>query len=148
MARHSTLTLLPLFLSLLLPGVATAGIWQPSSGGGGAAPITKTISGAIAAGASATGNTTDFFDVGSIFEVWFTSTASSCVDVEFFRKDTMLAADRVYYVYHADGLTSAWQDLVGTSYRDEDGTTELHWRITNCGAAISTVSLTVYGVGE
>jgi len=132
----------------LLAVLSTAGIWQPSSGGGGAAPITKTVSGAIAAGASSSGNVTDWMNVGSIFEVRMTSTASACVDIELFRKDTLLAVDRVYYVFHADGQTAAWQDLIGTSYRDEDGTKELHWRLTNCGAAVSTVTLTVYGVGQ
>ena len=46
---RARLTLFPLSLSLLLLcGVAWAGIWQPSSGGG-AAPISLNVTGAIGA---------------------------------------------------------------------------------------------------
>lgn len=145
---RSLLTLLLSMALLLLCGVVYAGITQPSSGGG-AAPKTVTISsGVLASGASANGDATDWFDLGSIFRVRFTSTASSCVDVQLFGRDTKLSADRVYYVYHADGQTATWYDRIGVGYADLDGTKELHWTVTNCGAASTTVSLVVDGVGK
>ncbi len=147
MKRH--LTLFSLLLALLLPAGAGAGIWQPSSGGGGAAPVTATISsGVLAAGAEATGDEGSWFDLGSIFRLQVASTASTCVDVELYAKDTKLDADRVYYAYHLDGATATWVDRIGVGYSDDDASAELHWRITNCGAVATTVTLTVDGVGQ
>lgn len=148
MRRH--LTLFSLLLALLLcGGVAWGGIWQPSSGGGGAAPITATISsGALAAGAESTGDEGSWFDLGSIFRLQVASTASTCVDVELYAKDTKLDSDRVYFAYHLDGATATWVDRIGVGYSDDDASAELHWRITNCGAVATTVTLTVNGVGQ
>lgn len=151
--RHLSplLLLSTLLLSGLLPGVASGGIWQPSSGGGGggAAPVTATISsGVLAAGAEATGDATGWFDLGSIFRVQVASTASTCVDVALYARATKLTADRVYWAYHLDGVTATWVDRIGVGYADEDSTTELHWRITNCGPVATTVTLTVDGVGQ
>ena len=142
----------PALGDVLVATDATHATWQAAPGGG-AAPVSLAVSGAplspLAAGATtACTSTAGWFDAGTLGEFAMTSTASASVTIKLYRTDACAAGDLVYWVDQADGMAATFRDLIGTYYRDEDTTTELHWVATNHGAAATTVAFTVYGVGQ
>jgi hypothetical protein len=72
-------------------------------------------------------------------------TPTAVYDLEFYAKDTFLAADLLYQVTGIDPTTAApnWSDQLPVWLRDEDGSTELHMRINNTDAATATLTVTV-----
>ena len=140
--------LLALCLLSVLSSAGTLGPAPATGGAGGAAYTTATITtGSIAGGASETGDEAAFFDLGIVALVTVASTASTCVTVELFADDGY--SDRVYLLTAVDGQTSTFEDRgAAIPYEDTDASTELHWKVTNCGVSATVVTLTVGGIGE
>jgi hypothetical protein len=105
-------------------------------------------SGISATTGATTHNLTSFVNKGFTFKITIDETSgtpTAVYDLEFYAKDTFLAADLLYQVTGIDPTTAApnWSDQLPVWLRDEDGSTELHMRINNTDAATATLTVTV-----
>jgi hypothetical protein len=81
-------------------------------------------------------NLTSFVNKGFTYKITVDETAglvTGTYDLEFYAKDTFLAADLLYQVTGIDPTTAApnWSDQLPIWLQDEDASTELHMRINN-----------------
>jgi len=102
--------------------------------------------GEVASGDTVTASIGPWFNTARIIQVSFSSTASKCVNLEFFQHGTWLIQDRLYFVSCADGFTKQWHDLNGTFYQDKDFTSKLHIKAKNCGLEKTKIDVAVFAV--
>ena len=133
---------------------ATAAGWQPAAGGGaeifakrGASVIT--IGPVGSGGGTATSNVTTWFNEGIIIRIRLVASANTVqTTLEFYAKDTFMAADLLYQATNVDAWNNAYIDLVPDYYTDDDVSAELHVKITNNGANPASYDLEVVGLGQ
>jgi outer membrane protein assembly factor BamB len=121
--------------------------------GGSQGVFSLSSSGHVVALSTATNfNITSFVNKGFTFKITVDETENLILtnyDVEFYAKDTFLAADLLYQVTGIDPTTGApnWSDQLVVWLRDEDATGELHMRINNTDASNQgtfTVTIEIY----
>jgi len=112
--------------------------------------VTQSTGSLSASGGSIDINFTSVLDKGLVISLEVTRTAGTGgddIDIEFFTKDTFLAADRIYFAEAADG-TTAFIDRSGFFVEDEDVTREFHVRVTNQSASAATFDVQICAQGE
>jgi hypothetical protein len=115
--------------------------------GSGTVEKTKNTTGiGVSAGSSTTQNITAWMNRGLVHYLKIEETGGSMTgtyDIEFFGKDTFLAADLMYKAEDIDP-SADFEDWLPWWYKDKDGTSELHVKITNNdGSHAGTFSITL-----